>query len=232
MSDYLQGFVLTKYLWLTCLGVGLWTSPGLSSDKLTIAREGKTPYVVVQADQATDSEKLAIRELTTFLGRVTGASFPVVKESAISKNVRGIYVGWTKYMAANGIKGAKLGEEEWIIRSAGNNLILTGGRPRGTLYAVYDFLENQVGCHWLDRNTEIMPAKPTLMLPDLQIQGKPTFWGRQIYLSYDQAMPTGDMAERQKLFLVRNKSNSIIWPAGGFYQVTGSPAPATPFPVL
>ena len=223
MRDYRQGFALTNCLLPTCLCIGFWTSPVLSSDKLTIAHEGKTPYVVVQADQATDSEKLASRELTTFLGRVTGASFPVVKESALSRNVPCIYVGWTKYMTANGIEGAKLGEEEWIIRSVGNSLILTGGRPRGTLYAVYEFLENQVGCHWLDRNTEVVPARPTLMLLDLQIQGKPTFWGRDIYLSYEAAMPTDDMAERQKMFLVRNKSTSPICPAGGFYNVFGSP---------
>ena len=108
MRDYYcRGFVLTNGLLLTCLYAGLWTSPVFSSDKLTIAREGKTQYVVVQADQATNSEKLAIRELTTFLSRVTGASFPVVTESALSGNVRGIYVGWTKYMAASGIEGAK-----------------------------------------------------------------------------------------------------------------------------
>lgn len=223
MKYYFRGYGFFSYLLLVGLCVAFWISPVYSSDKLIIAREGKTPYVVVQADQATDSEKLAIRELTTYLRRVTGASYPVVMESAISANVQGIYVGWTKYMATNGIDGGKLGAEEWVIRSVGNNLILTGGRPRGTLYAVYEFLENQMACHWLDRDTEIVPARPDITLPKLQIQGKPTFWGRKIYLYYDQTMPTAEMSERQKMFMVRNKSNSGVWPEGGFYQVNGSP---------
>ena len=220
MRDHCRGLVLTNGLLLTWLYAGFWTSPALSSDNLTIARDGKTQYVVVRAEQATDLEKLAARELTNFLSRVTGASFPVVTESALSGNAPGVYVGWTGYMAANGIEGAKLGEEEWIIRSVGDTLILTGGRPRGTLYAVYEFLENQVGCHWLDRNTEVIPARPTLVLPALQIQGKPTFWGREIFTAYGLAMPTDDMQERQSMFVRRNKEHR---------PPTGAPGPSHTF---
>lgn len=228
MRDDLRRLALANALLLSCLWAVLWTAPAfsaqeLSADQRTLASAGKTEYCVVQADQATDSEKLAVRELTDFLGRVTGASFPVVTESTVHENGRGIYVGWTQFAAAHGIDAAKLGEEEWVIRTVGNHLILSGGRPRGTLFAVYEFLENQVGCHWLDRNTEVVPNTPTLVLPELQIQGKPTFWGRQIYLAYEGVLPTEEMAQRQKMFVVRNKGNSTVWPAGGFYQVNGSP---------
>jgi len=57
-------------------------------------------------------------------------------------------------------EASALGEEEWVIRTIGNDLLLTGGRPRGTMYAVYEFLEDHVGCHWLDRKTDVIPAKP------------------------------------------------------------------------
>jgi len=30
----------------------------------------------------------------------------------------------------------------------GRHLVLTGGRPRGTLYAVYEFLDGELGCRW------------------------------------------------------------------------------------
>lgn len=203
--------------------VGLWTSPASSSDTLAIANAGKTPYVIVQADQATEPEKLAARELSDFLGRVTGAAFPITSEAALAEKTPGIYVGWTKRMAAHGIDGAQLGEEEWVIRTVGRDLILTGGRPRGTLYAVYEFLEDQLGCYWLDRNTEIIPAKPTLTLPELEIQAKPVFSRRDIYVEYPAARPTPDMAQRQRMFLARNKSTSVLRPAMGHYQVIGSP---------
>jgi len=187
--------MLTKHMLLTGLCAGLLTSL-CSCNKLMIAREGTTQYTIVQADQATEPEKYAVQELTNFLSRVTGASFPVVAESSLSGKTRGIYVGWTKYAAKNGIEASKLGEEEWIIRSVGRNLILTGGRPRGTMYAVYEFLERQIGCHWLDSDTEIMPSKPNLSLAKTDIRGKPWFWKRQLYARYPSS----------RLCMVRNKN--------------------------
>lgn len=188
-----------------------------AEDGLTIARDGKTQYTIVYADEATELEKKAVQELSHFLGRVTGASLPTVAESAVAENARGIYVGWTKFAAQNGVKTARLGEEEWVIRAAGDNLILTGGRPRGTLYAVYEFLEQQVGCHWLARDTEIVPSKPTLQFPKPNIQAKPCIWMRDIYTTYHTMMPTGEMARRHSDFLLRNK-HSV-----GNHQVYGSP---------
>ena len=51
-----------------------------------------------------------------------------------------------------------------MIRTVGDNLILTGGRPRGTLYAVYEFLERPVGCHWLDRETIARRPRSSMVL--------------------------------------------------------------------
>jgi hypothetical protein len=188
-----------------------------AEDMLTIARDGKSPYTIVRADRAMEREEKAVQELRDFLGRVTGASLPVVAESALAGNARGIYVGWTKFAAQHGIETARLGEEEWVIRTVGENLIITGGRPRGTLYAVYEFLEQQVGCHWLARDTEIVPSRRTLEFPKPSLQAKPCIWMRNIYTTYHTMMPTGEMAKRHSEFLTRNK-HSV-----GNHQVYGSP---------
>ena len=188
-----------------------------AGDLLTVARDGKTQYTIVRADHPTEQEEKAVQELSHFLGRVTGAAFSVVAESAVAGSVKGLYVGWTRFAAQHGIETARLGEEEWVIRSADENLILTGGRPRGTLYAVYEFLEQQVGCHWLARDTEIVPSKPTLEFRGPNVQAKPYLWMRDIYTTYNTMMPTGDMARRHLDFLTRNK-HSV-----GNYQLYGSP---------
>ena len=109
----------------------------------------------------------------------------------------------------------------------GQDLVLTGGRPRGTLYAVYEFLERQVGCHWLDRETEIVPSRPTLTVDALDVRAKPWFWIRHV------SSPTGSPADHW-LFLVRNKNCRYDqpddfaklkgdFPAGAFYRLEGSP---------
>ena len=77
--------------------------------------------------------------------------------------------------------------------------MLAGGRPRGTLYAVYEFLERPIGCHWLDRETEIVPSRPTLAVDALDVRAKPWFWIRHV------SSPTGSPKDHW-LFLVRNRN--------------------------
>ena len=163
----------------TALLFALLVSPYVSKGQevITIAHDGKTDYRIVQSKRATEPEKFAVEELATFLGRVTGARFPVVSEASLTgADAKQIYVGWTNHAAHNGIDTVNLGEEEWVIRTIGDGLVLTGGRPARTMYAVYEFLEDQIGCHWLDRKTEVIPPKPTLDIGRLNIQAKPWFW--------------------------------------------------------
>lgn len=167
-------------------------------ESLALARDGKTDYVIVEGAAPTAAEKYAAGELRQYLEKVTGASFKVVPENNAPDASPAFYVGWTSYAARQGIDLQALGDEEWIIRNAGKDLILTGGRPRGTLYAVYEFLEQQVGCHWFDENTESVPARPTLTLGALAVRGRPVFRGRQIY--------TGRPDSRENMILrARNK---------------------------
>ncbi|MBU0716488.1 MAG: DUF4838 domain-containing protein [Verrucomicrobia bacterium] len=197
----------------------------LSVFALIIPREGKSQYTIVQADQPAKLDKFAAQELFGYLFRVTGTSCWVKSESALSGKVVGIYVGATKFAATNGINVAQLGEQEWIIRSVGKNIIITGGRPLGTLYGVYEFLENQVGCHWLDPYTEVVPSKPALAFTNLNIRAKPVFWQRHFGIAAHQVNPVDH--EKRNICYLRNKVNDADYFGGStdaFYRVTGSPA--------
>lgn len=55
--------------------------------------------------------------LARYLGKVTGAEFTVVGEDAVKAGTRAIYVGQTRFAAAQGIDFGKLDREEWVIRS-------------------------------------------------------------------------------------------------------------------
>ncbi|MBC8443164.1 hypothetical protein H8D79_00410, partial [PVC group bacterium] len=205
---------------LICLCAALSTNAEV---QIIVAHQGKTHHSIVQSVKATEPEEFAAQELAAFLSRVTGAAFSVVSEASLPGGARGIYVGWTEYAARSGIDAAKLREEEWVIRSVGEDLILSGGRPRGTLYAVYEFLERQVGCHWLDRRTEVVPSRPTLTLGKLDIQAKPWFWKRQVH------SPTGTPVDKW-LFMIRNKNYRYgfrgrrdFFPQGAFYRLDGYP---------
>lgn len=186
--------------------------------QLELTRDGATDYQIVPSAEATEPEKFAVAELAIFLERVTGAEFPVAAEA----DGKRIHVGWTEMAEQSGIDCEGLGEEEWVIRTVGEDLILAGGRPRGTMYAVYEFLEDYVGCHWLDRRTEVIPETPTLEIPAIDVRDQPHFWQRQLH------SPTGS-PDNHWLFLVRNKNfrydfggraEDGFFPKGAFSRVS------------
>lgn len=144
--------------------------------------DGNKKMTVVTADSPSKPEKTACRELTDYLKKVTGKQFKAVKESEFKEKKPAIYLGWTKFAREHGINFSKLGKEEWIIKTTDGSLILTGGRPRGTLYSVYHFLEDKVGVRWWTPYEEFTPRLGKLEFTDLDLRGKPVFVYRDIYL--------------------------------------------------
>lgn len=172
---------------------------GAGEAQLRLSEGGRTEYVIVTGAKPIPAEQTAARELAECLKKVTGAEFRTIEETAAEKPVKAIYLGWTTFAADKGIDCAELGTEEWVVRTLGNDLIVTGGRPRGTLYGVYDFLENEVGVHWLDRDVEVVPRRPTLAVAALDRRAKPAFRIRNNY-------PTS-LNEVEMRFRVRNRQN-------------------------
>ena len=151
-----------------------------STKELLLADNGKTFYVILEGVNPSLAEKTAAKELKIHLEKVTGAKFLIQKENKLPYKGNAIYVGNTSFAQKNNIDVKKLHSEEWVIKNVGKNLILTGGNLRGTLYAVYEFLEQQVNCYWFDEYMEQIPVKKKLIIPALNIKNKPAFYGRQI----------------------------------------------------
>ena len=199
---------LAQLLLLVCLGCLAPRPGGCAAAReaaLSLARAGKTEYVIVHARSPLAAESFAVEELATYLGRLSGAAFRVLSEAEALPAGKRIFVGQTRFARACGVSLRKLGEEEWVVRTLGSDLVICGGRPRGTLYGVYALLEQRLGCHWLDESTEVVPARPDLVLPALSLRGQPAFWDRAIsggYYAVDSGLYTRDTA-----FRVRNRVN-------------------------
>ena len=191
-----------------------------------LARGGRTDYTIVHATDADESEKLAVSELVHYLRASTGAAFPVHSEPGPRTSGPRILVGPSA--AARALVGAEvmdsLGEEELLVRTimAGQppqrskpDLLLAGGRPRGTLYAVYSFLENEVGCRWLTiYGDDAVPERDVLTIPHVDRRERPVFRHRFIYM-----LCWGD-PKLQRQFMLRNRLNgSGSDPDGPFYRL-------------
>ncbi|MFQ6098051.1 MAG: DUF4838 domain-containing protein, partial [Armatimonadota bacterium] len=127
----------------------------------------------------------------------SGERLPVRAEPAAASPGGAIYVGPTHAARESGMDPATLGPEEWIVRAKGDRLLLAGGRPRGTLYAVYHFLEDVVGVHWWNPWEEFVPERPTIEIRGLDRRGRPTFRYRDIYMLYGN--DGGRFAARSRL---------------------------------
>lgn len=148
--------------------------------KTTIINNKKTEYVIVIPKESSPVELTAATELQAYIKKALGSEFCIKNEN---ENVdKAIYVGHTDYAFSAHVKGNA--EENWIIKMFEGNLILTGGiknTDRGTLYAVYHFLEDVVGIRWWNYWEEYIPDIESLVLEnDFEKNGTPAFPYRKI----------------------------------------------------
>ena len=149
---------------------------------VTVAEDGKAHGVIVVASDASLSVKHAADELARFLHRITGGDFE--RTSAAREAGSNLFVGPAAAKRADtDFTTEGLGEEGVVIRTVGDDLILAGGEPRGTLYAVYTFLEDVLGCRWYTPHASIVPQTPTLVLKDLDLTHVPSFEYREPFYS-------------------------------------------------
>jgi len=178
------------------LVVSIWTAAGPDVRAMKLAVDQVPVVAVYLADEPSAAEETAARELADYLGRITGSRFEIRRESDDPGDIPAILVGPTAAARAAGRAFDELGEEEWVVRTAGERLLLFGGRPRGTLYAVYEFLERHLGVRWWTPYEEYVPRRRDLEVPDLDEGGVPAFAYRDISL--------GDVS---RVFAARSRLN-------------------------
>ena len=166
--------------WL--FAVGLLAAAVVDAAPFHFAENGKTGYSIVVPDQPRGFDRQAADDLKNYLGKMTGAEFRIVPESKASGGNL-IYVGQTAFAGKRKIDFAKLGAEEWVIRPEGKNLILSGGYPIGSFYAVWNVL-NRLGCYSLTWDQDAVPSYKKLTADIPAEQRKPAFDGRFIWDSY------------------------------------------------
>lgn len=193
---------------LLCLTLSLLASKAAAD--VTIARRGKAVAKVVVAGDAGETEKQAAGELSFFLHIVTGGEFRVVQEAA-GEGGRLLVGEGAVRLADPGFKAGGLGKEEIIVRAAGPDLILAGGSPRATLYAVYTFLEDVVGCRWWTSTAGAMPWKRTLKIKPIAIRYAPPLEYARRVRSVQLPMAYAVLIRWDKLQKETNERN-LAWP--------------------
>jgi hypothetical protein len=115
-----------------------------------------------------------------------------------------------------GVDFAALGAEELIIQAKGDYLLLAGGRPRGTLYAVSRFLQDQCQVRWWTPWASRVPQNPDLRVGGLNLRAKPAFEYREPF--WYPAMNNPEWAVRNR---ANGQSSNIPQDLGGCIRYKG-----------
>ena len=135
-----------------------------------LVQDGQSASTIVTPRETTPTVRFAAEELARYLEAMSGATVPLAAEG---EGVEGaaIHVGPTKAASAS------LPEqpEAIVARADGDRLIICGGSDRGTLFAVYRFLEEALGCRWLAPDVEFVPQQRTVRVGELDLASAPAF---------------------------------------------------------
>ena len=174
----------------------------------------KAPVIVIPA-AAKSYELTAADELASYLQRITGAEYQVVKEGSEPISGAMISVGTTSRFAKRfpDIDLGKLAPDSTVIKGADGDLFLAGQGTRGTLYAVHSFLEDECGVRWWTPFAETVPSRPNLSVPAPNQVYQPPFYYRDTHsqvftgtvVSHYQKITAG-LDERRR-FAARCKNN-------------------------
>ena len=121
---------------------------------------GGSDYTIIISQDATPSEKYAANELKHWIKEVSGADLPVAGLDGGKKGKRLIvgYNSLTETLVPGAVKPEDR-DDSFTLRSVGGDILFWGGSLRGTLYAVYSFLEEELGCRWYSSKVSLAPHK-------------------------------------------------------------------------
>ena len=151
----------------------------------TLFDNGKTDWQIVIPVKADAAEKYAAAELQTALKKISGAEFPIVSSDEVKP--RQIIIGSLATAPAvqkqiNALKLKKSNTEMISVKTLDGALYLTGDVPRGALYAVYTFLQKQLGVRWFwpGEDGEFITRQSKYELPELDFTYTPSFRFREM----------------------------------------------------
>ncbi len=119
-----------------------------------ISGKSVNEYRVVVAKNPSETVLFAANELISYLNKATGFKQELVYDESTASDAE-ILVGATNRRDVRD----DLGTDDFEIAAYPGQLSLYGGSDRGTLYAVYTYLEKYIGWRWFNYDAEIIRDK-------------------------------------------------------------------------
>jgi len=187
-----------------CLAMGFAVSS--YGGTLRIAHDGKTEFVIVGRHDAAPPDAFAAQELALHLKLATGIDFKAASDSdRRAPHAFELGTGRAEETIGRDVVRA-LREEESVYAVKDGVVAFAGGGKAGLCYAVYSFLERELGVRWFNQEDEPhVPRRETLEVGEGVHRELPRLPYRMILCAGTERHPDS----RDRLFWFRNRSNQI-----------------------
>ena len=146
---------------------------------------------ITVSDDATASEQYAAEEFQKWFNQATQLTLPL----DATRNDGQVIIG----------ASSTLGDEDIEITVDSSQIQISGGMPRGILYAVYQFLEELVGLRFLTADHTYIPDASALQIPCGSYTYSPPFSFRWSYYRENSDAP--EFAAKRKVNTVTDAEN-------------------------
>jgi hypothetical protein len=165
-----------------------------------LVKDGASPYCIVLTSVASPSEQRAAEELQAAFKACAGVELPVVREVP-ADGAPMIVLGCGPVAQSLGVdpKPEDLGEQGYALKSVPPHLVIAGTPAAGTMYGVYDFIENTLGMRWYAPGVTKTPEVKELALPEADKVVRPAFAWRHTSYSWP---------DRDDAFTVHQRDNN------------------------
>jgi len=185
-------------------------------------------------------ERYAANELAYHLEQATGVRTTIVYEDEVpvEGNDRRYYVGATAAAKRAGLLASPFERDEHHVKGIGRDLYFLGGDrdgreidlywsapAHGTMWAVYDYLEHEMGVRWLwpGKSGEVIPKRTDVPVAGVDRRAKEKLFNREFYCErhVPDAIGWADVANREKFdldqrrFLLRHRNGNSRFTAAG-----------------
>ena len=123
----------------------------------------KFDYRIALGARASESEKWAAGELQHWMKEISGVEMAV---EPLEKPYQGhqIIIGFNdRIKEKTGENSPADADESFRYFSSGPDILIYGGKLRGTMYGVMSFLENEFGCRWYTPGVSNIPKRDELV---------------------------------------------------------------------
>ena len=171
-----ENIVRTVSRMCMCICICLLFAQAACSQELVLVENGKSPYRIVVAVDASIQDYHAAQVLQRHVKEMTDVELRIITDDNALGDTE-IVVGLNRHMERldpDGYK-AKFNPEEFRINTVGQHVLVAGGSPRGVLYGVNSLLTDEWGCRWFAPQLKHIPKVKRLTLEATDHRYDPPF---------------------------------------------------------